>query len=426
VHGASDSVLSQAAHTAAAERRLKGLSDDQVSCSNNTRPCSSSQVDSVASSDAPLESGAASSFETRSPIKAPHTESNRASSSQEIDSALTQKGKEEGKALFVPGYGSEYRLHAAPPTPSKLLNRISGPNTPPDDFEPSTIYLHDANSSALDSERSQDSILHLGDRSTLASAISSSVSAPGYPNQCTSSPFDNIFLSRHAMHPSRSSHSLVSVSESMFTEGSVKLEAIAPAPLHHTTLRTISITLSSINMDTLAHSVDDDTASFISAPGQPQPPQKQGKHQRSRTMPHLDTSSQDFLLLDNKSSAEDAVSVKSVHSQHTRRHTAIVLLSNSEDENEEEHEEQEDKTKELGGAEEVAASSSSDPSVTSSTMSSRGSRAMRRRLSEVYEGHHIPFQKIRKQMGNPEGKKTEEKQLKKEDKFAGVKKFLHQ
>ncbi|KAL4533992.1 hypothetical protein Ndes2526B_g07125 [Nannochloris sp. 'desiccata'] len=398
LHGASDSVLSQAAHTAATERRLKGLADDQVSCSSNAAPCSSSQVDSVASSDALPESGAASSFKSSSPIKAPHMESNTPQHPQKIDSALLQKGKEEGGALLVPGSSNEYQLHAAPATPSKLLNRISGPVTPPDDSETSKMHPHDATPTASDSDRSQDSILQLADRPTWASAISTSVSAPGYPNQLTATPFDSIFHPRHALIPSRSSHSLASVADSMFTEGSVKLEAIAPAPSNHTPIRTISITLSSITLDTLAHSVDGDAASFTSATGRPQPPYVQGKHQRSKTMPHMHLDSQDFLLLDDKSNAEDAVSVKSVHSQHTRRHTAIVLLSNSEDENEDENNEMESD----GAGEEAAASSSSDPSVTSSMMSSRGSRSMRRRLSDVYEGHHIPLQKLRKQMGNPE------------------------
>ncbi|KAL4528775.1 hypothetical protein Ndes2437A_g03316 [Nannochloris sp. 'desiccata'] len=368
LHGASDSVLSQAAHTAATERRLKGLADDQVSCSSNAAPCSSSQVDSVASSDALPESGAASSFKSSSPIKAPHMESNTPQHPQKIDSALLQKGKEEGGALLVPGSSNEYQLHAAPATPSKLLNRISGPVTPPDDSETSKMHPHDATPTASDSDRSQDSILQLADRPTWASAISTSVSAPGYPNQLTATPFDSIFHPRHALIPSRSSHSLASVADSMFTEGSVKLEAIAPAPSNHTPIRTISITLSSITLDTLAHSVDGDAASFTSA------------------------------YWTASTTIQDAVSVKSVHSQHTRRHTAIVLLSNSEDENEDENNEMESD----GAGEEAAASSSSDPSVTSSMMSSRGSRSMRRRLSDVYEGHHIPLQKLRKQMGNPE------------------------
>lgn len=407
LHGASDSVLSQAAHTASSERRLKGLLDDQVSCSRNADPCTSSNVDSVALSDAPFGSAAASSFERSSSIEAPHAESSRPCLPQDTDSAMLQEGKEEGGAVFVPGSTSEYQRQAAPATPSKLLNRIFGPITPPDDYESPKMHPQDATPSASDSERSQGSSLHLADRSTSASAVKTSVSAPGYPNQLPPSPFDNLLPSRHLVHPSRSSHSLVSVAESMLTEGSVKLDAIAPAPLHHTPIKAISITLSSINLETWTPSIDGDALSFTSASGQPYPPQEQGKHQRSNTMPHLQNSSQDFLLSDDKSSAEDAISVKSVHSQHTRRHTAIVMLSNSDDENEEE---KEDNRKESGGsAEEIVASSSSDLSVTSSIMGSRGGRNIRRRLSEVYEGHHIPLQKIRKQMGNPEGK---QKQLK--------------
>jgi hypothetical protein len=184
----------------------------------------------------------------------------------------------------------------------------------------------------------------------------------------------------------------------MFAEGSVKLEALAPAPSHHTTIRTIPITLSSATLDVLAPVIDKDAVSATSSRQNSQ----LERHQRAKTMPHLhhSNSHEEFCLVDDTASVDGGTSVKSVNSQHPRRHTAIVLLS--EDENEEEEEEVEKMEEAIA----AAPSSSSDSLLitsSSSTSSSRGSRSMRRRLSEVYEGHHIPLQKLREQMGNPEG-----------------------
>jgi hypothetical protein len=403
LHGASDSVLAQAAHTAATERRLKGLLDDEIACNSNAA-LSTSHFDSVGlPSVAALDSGAASSFEGSSPIKAAPVESRGPQSLHQSDSMALQRGsKGGGAALIVSGSSSEPQLHAAPATPSKLLNRVSmTANSPPDDSETlKTSLAHDATPTASDSGLSHDSILQLADRPTSASIV-----APGYSQtQLLTTPFASIFPhSTHALHPSRSSHSLASAADSMFTEGSVKLDAIAPAPSHHTTIRTIPITLSS---STLALSVDGYTASLTSSmhpsPSLPHQ-QQQGKHQRAKTMPHLHSNSQEFLLIEcDKSSSGDALSIRSTHS---RRHTAIVLLSNSEDENEDQEEEEEEKEASEGAA---ASATTSAPSVASSVMSSRGSRTIRRRLSDVYEGHHIPLQKLRQQMGNPEGKHVEE------------------
>ena len=386
VHGASDSVLSQAAHTAATERRLKGLLDDQVPCSGAAEPCQSSQVDSVvvgsSSGASAAKSSSSYSFEGCNSSEDAQMESKSLQNAQEEDNAQLSPTKQAAETVSVPSTTGDGQLHAAPATPSKPLNRVSGSISPPDDSETSkTSLVHDATPTASDSERSQDSVL-LAERPTSASAPLH-LSAPGYPNPLIPTPFDSIFANTRALHPSVSSHSLISAAESMFTEGSVKLEALAPAPSHHTAIRTIPITLSSTTLDAVAHSVDGDAVSVASTGQFPRSQQ----HQRSKTMPHMHSNSQDFSLIDDKASVDGGASVKSTTS---RRHTAIVLLSTSEDENEEEEEEPKG-----AGAAAVASSS---------VISSRGSRTMRRRLSEVYEGHHIPLQKLRKQMGNPEGK----------------------
>ena len=412
LHGASNSVLAQAAHSAAMERRLKGLSDDQIACSGNGATCTTWHLDSVVtgSSSAPLESGAASSFEGSSPIKASHI---HLSTPHEAggDSAVGLKPTQGGDpvVLLVPGSSSEPQLHAAPGTPSKLLNRVSQSHSPPDDSETSKTHLQDA--TPTNSDHSQDSLFQLAENSTSALSADATPAAPrivisSYTHQqsIVPTPLETTFP-RHALHPSRSSHSLTSAAESLsLTESStsIKLEVFAPAHVYHSPLRTIPITLSSCSgdhhTDISISSVDEDTVSlpFTVHQAQQQPQQQRLLHQRSKTMPHTHSNSQDFKHQD-----EDGLSIRSSHSHITRRHTAIVLLSNSDDENEDENEENE----EIKASGPAAETGTSVPSVASSSAStrSRGNRTIRR-LSEVFEGHHIPLQKLRRQMGNPESK----------------------
>ena len=82
-----------------------------------------------------------------------------------------------------------------------------------------------------------------------------------------------------------------------------------------------------------------------------------------------------------------------------RRHTAVIIMDTDDEE-----EEEEEIGEESGAVEVGTAIRGSDGSLIPTMRRIRRTKSAQQKLSEVYEGHHVQLQKLRKQMGDTQGR----------------------
>lgn len=391
--GVSGAVTAQTKHSAALEQRLNGLEIDDRS----------SSTDALANSvhlSTPSKGQSATS---------PHA-SLRASSSRpsSFDSHVGRKSQGSG-LYFHPLEGSQHsvtaviaededfstpqtQLLAAPGTPSPQQTPAAA-GSPPDTSSPEAQKDRNMDS-PQGSDRPRD-VLEFSDESgqTTGTMAHLGLRAPlqpvHSPIQEESKPSSIISKGRgeDLNETERSTHSKQSVKKSSAADLArlAEISHLSSHPSSESGLRSTS-RLSQFSSASIAESVE-------------AMPLRLGRSQTLPLQPRRSTAQQsEHEEIVYTASAAPAPAPPKVVKQLMRRHTAVILMHESDDEDEEERE---------GGGGTESGTAFTGGSISGTITSScriRQSKHLQRRLSGVYEGHHVQLQKLRKQMGNPEGK----------------------